>query len=605
GDLYLKELHKKPKLIKKNINLRYVSSDLNKIMYKTDRDDLYVLLNCETNKLIAKKVSQSVLLERKKEEFKIFYTVEKSSKDFILLYDLYIYDEKNGSTLIAKNVDWGYKFKRNNNDELKVIYFVPSKKSNNGTLYILYEENHDVIEILDFPNDYEILNYDERVFIFAFQERGSLEIPLEGDFIGSLSYGDLFIYSENGELIHTISNILRDYVINETLTEILYVKNKSSKRKIKFSLCLKSLEQKNKEKVLYSEVDIDYVYNEEYRSLFQKQEDMKNQHKINLLLLKKHQFVKQPDISAPYKIYFTKKIGKTYYTALELAQYASEHIILDNLFEDDDSVNHLVTYTEDKFEDFMLMCHILNRGIFRNNDDPLGFSIYGVNIEDILISCETLMGHSQTSDLIKEAYQYNYNSFMTNDSNYQLHVEAVRDRLMSYYNLEYKKQLADKLYKDILKSVFEENLKSLHAYRKGLEVLPYEVLQRKKKEIQNKLILERKIPIRWKSELALFELIASHYPSAIMHYSPTWLQPQHIDVFVPELNVAFEYQGEQHFKPIDYFGGEEALKKRIHLDNRKKNLCTENGVILIEWLFNEPITKAMLSKKLKEVGLTI
>ncbi len=41
----------------------------------------------------------------------------------------------------------------------------------NLLIYSIYEENHDVIEILDFPNDYEILNYDERVFIFAFQER--------------------------------------------------------------------------------------------------------------------------------------------------------------------------------------------------------------------------------------------------------------------------------------------------------------------------------------------------------------------------------------------------------------------------------------------------
>ena len=33
------------------------------------------------------------------------------------------------------------------------------------------------------------------------------------------------------------------------------------------------------------------------------------------------------------------------------------------------------------------------------------------------------------------------------------------------------------------------------------------------------------------------------------------------DVFISGFNIAIEYQGKQHFEPIDYFGGEEAFKK--------------------------------------------
>ncbi len=45
--------------------------------------------------------------------------------------------------------------------------------------------------------------------------------------------------------------------------------------------------------------------------------------------------------------------------------------------------------------------------------------------------------------------------------------------------------------------------------------------------------------------------------------------------------MAIEFQGEQHDKPIEFFGGEKAFQETKERDARKRNLCEQNGVYLI------------------------
>ena len=63
--------------------------------------------------------------------------------------------------------------------------------------------------------------------------------------------------------------------------------------------------------------------------------------------------------------------------------------------------------------------------------------------------------------------------------------------------------------------------------------------------------------------------------------SPSWLGRQHLDVFIEELSLAFEYNGEQHYRPIEFFGGQEQFNKQCELDQRKQKLCITHGVELI------------------------
>jgi hypothetical protein len=107
-----------------------------------------------------------------------------------------------------------------------------------------------------------------------------------------------------------------------------------------------------------------------------------------------------------------------------------------------------------------------------------------------------------------------------------------------------------------------------------------------------------KIGEGWFSEMTLFRLIESIFPDAQHHISPSWLTPQHLDIFVPSKNLAFEYQGKQHYEAIDFFGGEASFEKIKQLDALKIHKCKSNAVILIHWRYDELITKESLDIKL-------
>lgn len=90
------------------------------------------------------------------------------------------------------------------------------------------------------------------------------------------------------------------------------------------------------------------------------------------------------------------------------------------------------------------------------------------------------------------------------------------------------------------------------------------------------------------SEIKLLKIIKESYPNyeIIQQYQPEWLGKQKIDLYVKDLNIAIEYQGEQHFKPIEYFGGDKSFQKTLNLDENKRVLCEKNGVILKYFSFN-------------------
>ena len=59
------------------------------------------------------------------------------------------------------------------------------------------------------------------------------------------------------------------------------------------------------------------------------------------------------------------------------------------------------------------------------------------------------------------------------------------------------------------------------------------------------------------------------------------------DFYLPEYNLLIEYQGEQHIRPVSYFGGEEGLKKQQKHDELKRNYATDNNIKLIEiWYYD-------------------
>lgn len=69
---------------------------------------------------------------------------------------------------------------------------------------------------------------------------------------------------------------------------------------------------------------------------------------------------------------------------------------------------------------------------------------------------------------------------------------------------------------------------------------------------------------------------------------------------MPEYNIGIEYQGEQHFKPIKYFGGQEIYDILISRDKVKNKLCKEHGIKILyisdKTLFNKYSNSYALGK---------
>lgn len=73
------------------------------------------------------------------------------------------------------------------------------------------------------------------------------------------------------------------------------------------------------------------------------------------------------------------------------------------------------------------------------------------------------------------------------------------------------------------------------------------------------------------------------------------------DVFIPKLNVAIEYQGKQHFEPVEYFGGSTSLLKQKERDDLKAELSKKNGIKLIYINYWEDITPQLIKNKVEKV----
>jgi hypothetical protein len=88
----------------------------------------------------------------------------------------------------------------------------------------------------------------------------------------------------------------------------------------------------------------------------------------------------------------------------------------------------------------------------------------------------------------------------------------------------------------------------------------------------------------WVSETKLFYLIKEKFKKhrVLQHGKPSWLGKQHLDIYIPELNIGIEYQGKQHTSPVEFFGGNGSFEENKKRDLRKKKLCSENGCLLYE-----------------------
>lgn len=98
-----------------------------------------------------------------------------------------------------------------------------------------------------------------------------------------------------------------------------------------------------------------------------------------------------------------------------------------------------------------------------------------------------------------------------------------------------------------------------------------------------------KVGSGWVNQAALYDRIKSFYDNikVLSEYSPIWLGRQRFDIYIPKYNIAIEYNGKQHYEPVDIFGGEEGFQNTIERDKNKRKLCKRNNCLLIEIRYDE------------------
>lgn len=107
---------------------------------------------------------------------------------------------------------------------------------------------------------------------------------------------------------------------------------------------------------------------------------------------------------------------------------------------------------------------------------------------------------------------------------------------------------------------------------------------------------------RWINETLLFNYIQVLFPDRTVQReaSPNWLNRQRFDVYIPELRLAVEYQGQQHYVPVELFGGKEGLKKTKQRDKEKLQRSKENGVDIIYFSYKDNLSEKLVHNRLKK-----
>ena len=151
--------------------------------------------------------------------------------------------------------------------------------------------------------------------------------------------------------------------------------------------------------------------------------------------------------------------------------------------------------------------------------------------------------------------------------------------------------------------IIKERNDNLKIRQHGIEVANryMEKVRLCRNKLYEGIITQGRTSGKWVSEKKAYQIVKSIFPDAVYQYHAAWLGSQSLDIYIPSLKTGIEYQGIQHFNPISYFGGNEGFEATKNRDLYKREKCKKYGVKLIEWRYDEPLTKDYIFGLLKNV----
>lgn len=169
--------------------------------------------------------------------------------------------------------------------------------------------------------------------------------------------------------------------------------------------------------------------------------------------------------------------------------------------------------------------------------------------------------------------------------------------------------------KDGRAQFFNENVKWF-SFNRGIknllnapyENVDYEILKEIARGSYHCIERQKYVPLvgRWKNEELMFRCVQNVFKGqpVVYQHRPFFLGRQSYDVYVPGDDIAFEYQGKQHFAPVAFFGGEEGYRSQVERDDRKRRLSKENGITVIYVNYWEDVSEDLIRQKLIESGVS-
>lgn len=113
---------------------------------------------------------------------------------------------------------------------------------------------------------------------------------------------------------------------------------------------------------------------------------------------------------------------------------------------------------------------------------------------------------------------------------------------------------------------------------------------------------------KWKTEELVYRIVKKLYGEyqVIYQYRPYFLKTDNgnmsYDVYICGLKIAIEYQGKQHFEPVDFFGGKDNFKQQQERDKKKAELSNANGVKLVYVNYWEDVTVDLIREKIESAN---